>query len=113
MSQLIIPSSERKITHIGSRTLSGEMETVAIEDVGDKRIYHYAQRTDEITNSNELRRKEEDTTCRTGEFHQVASVPYVIWNLWETMGITADQRELRKAIERYGDTVKVTNKRVI
>ena len=112
MQIMIEPS--RSVTRLSAhRDISGEMQTVAIENVGDKSIYHYAQRTDEITNSNELRRKEEDRTCRTGEFHQVASVPYVIWNLWESIGITADQRELRKAIERHGDTVKVTNTRVI
>lgn len=77
-----------------------QMQTVRIEDVGDSRVYHYAQTTGYITNENE-RLRAEHVEDRKSEFRHRASVPLVVWNLWEGMGITSDQRELRKALMRH------------
>lgn len=89
-----------------------EMQTVAIENVGDKTIYRYAQTVGHILNSNEQERKE-GVNDNAKEFRKAASVPFVIWNLWETMGITNDQRELRKALQRHKDEYMTTEKRLI
>lgn len=114
MGQIIIPGqSNQRIELVSRHSLSGELETVAIEDVGDKRIYHYAQCTGYITNSNEQRRKDEPDWNRKSEMRQVAEIPNIIWQLWENAGITLDQRELRKAIMRHKDEYMVVEKRLI
>ncbi len=88
-----------------------EMQTVKIEHRGEQTIYHYAQAVAPILNDNERERIEGHND--RGEFRKAASIPMVVWNLWESMGIVNDQRELRKAIERHKNEYKTTEKRLI
>ena len=89
-----------------------EVNTVSVEHQGDKTIYRYAQDVSAICNGNEEERKECVNDGKS-EFRKVASIPMVVWNMWENMGITGNQRELRKAIERHRETLMTTNKRLI
>lgn len=89
-----------------------EMNTVAVEHQGDKTIFRYAQDVSAICNGNEEDRKNGVNDGKS-EFRKVASIPMVVWNIWETMGITADKKELRKAIERHKHELKTTDKRLI
>jgi hypothetical protein len=98
---------------VENRALTGELETVVIEDVGDKRIFHYAQQTGYILNDNERMRRENPDWDRNSELRQVAAIPDIVWNLWESMGITMDQKELRKAIMRHRDEYMVVEKNLI
>lgn len=100
------------VLHQGSIIDPYEMQTVAIENVGDKTVYRYAQMVGNILNNNERERKE-GLNDGSKEFRKTASVPDVVWNLWETMGITKDQRELRKALQRHKDEYMTTEKRLI
>lgn len=112
--ELIIPNS--KPVHmqlVDHRSLTGEMETVAITDIGNKRIFHYAQQTGYILNDNERMRRENPDWNRKREMRHVAAVPDAVWHLWETMGITLDQKELRKALMRHKDEYMVVEKRLI
>lgn len=115
MANIVAPNSVRNriqlVTH--RRDLTGEMETVAVEEVGDKRIYHYAQQTGDITNNNEQRRIDQPEWNRKREMRQVAAIPDIIWNLWESAGITLDQKELRKAIMRHKNEYMVVEKNLI
>ena len=90
-----------------------EMNTVAVEHRGDKTIYRYAQDVSAICNQNEEDRKEGNYEDRKSEFRKVASIPMVIWNMWENSGITQDKNELRRAIERHKHEFKTTEKRLI
>lgn len=114
-ASILIPSdTPSRIQLVQSpRDLTGGMQTVAIEDVGDKRYYHYAQPTGFITNDNERQRVENPDWNHNSEMRQVASIPNVVWQLWESMGITLDQKELRKAIQRHKDSLMVVDKRLI
>jgi hypothetical protein len=89
-----------------------EMRTVAIENVGDKTIYRYAQTVGGILNDNEQQRNE-CVNEGSKEFRKTASIPFVVWNLWENMGITKDQKELRKAIQRHKNEYMTVNKQII
>jgi len=89
-----------------------EMNTVGIQHVGDKTVYHYAQDVSEVCNQNEIDRKEGSFDSGK-EFRKVASVPMVIWNLWESMGIVGDQKALRKALQAHQDEYMTTDKRLI
>lgn len=102
-----------RIQLVDTRQLSGELETVAIEDIGDKRIFHYAQQTGGITNQNEDRRRESPDWDHNSEFRQVASVPLITWLLWESMGIVGDQKEMRKALMRHRNEFMVVEKTLI
>lgn len=115
MANIIIPGQFRQRINLidDPSQLTGELETVAIEDVGDKRYFVYSQRIDHIVNENEQRRKDNPDWNRNSEFRQVAEIPMHVWNLWETMGITADQKELRKAIMRHKDEYMVVEKNLI
>jgi hypothetical protein len=109
-----MPSLEpRRIQLVHTHELTGDMETVAIEDVGDKRIYHYAQQTGNITNSNEESRRDNPDWDRNSEFRQVASVPTIVWNLWENSGITENPKELRKALMRHKEEYMTVDKKLI
>ena len=112
---LLIPSSTPSKIHLieSPRNLSGEMECVTIEDVGNKRIFHYAQQTGFITNDNEQMRRDNPDWNRNSDFRQVAAIPLIIWNLWESAGITLDQKELRKAIMRHKDEYMTVEKQLI
>ena len=89
-----------------------EVNTVRIEHQSEQTIYHYTQEVSGILNDNE-RERIDGTYDGRSEFRKAASVPMVLWLDWEKKGITADQRELRKAIERHGLEVKTTNKKLI
>ena len=89
-----------------------EMNTVRIEHKGDQTIYHYAQDISAVQNNNEEERKD-GVNDNQKEFRKVASIPWVVWNMWENMGITQDQRELRKALERHRHELKTTEKKLI
>lgn len=110
---LIIPGESKRLQLVETRDLTGGFETVAIEDIGDKRIYHYAQQTGYILNDNERMRRDNPDWNRKRELRQVASVPQCIWELWETAGITMDQKELRKALMRHRDEYMVVEKNLI
>lgn len=112
---IIIPRQERSVTQIVERRqdLTGELETVSIEYVGDKQIFHYAQKTGYILNDNERRRLENPDWDRKRELRQVACVPDIVWNLWESMGIVYDQKELRKALMRHKNELMVVDKQLI
>lgn len=113
-SNILIPSQESTITRlVDPYSLSGDLETVAIEDVGDKRIFHYAQQTGNITNENEQRRLDNPDWNKNSDFRQVASVPMIVWNLWESAGITANPKELRKALMRHRNEYMVVEKKLI
>lgn len=113
-SGILIPGQESsRIELVHSRDLSGDLETVAIEDVGDKRIFHYAQRVDETLNSNEQRRNDNPDWDKESDFRQVAEVPLIVWNLWESMGITDSPKELRKALMRHKEKYMVVDKQLI
>lgn len=112
--QLIIPNSEpTRMQLVSHRDLTGAMETVAITDIGNKRIFHYAQQTGHILNDNERMRQDSPDWNRKSELRQVAAVPDNVWHLWETAGITLDQQELRKALMRHKDEYMVVDKKLI
>lgn len=113
--QILIPNTTPNRTQIVTRRadLTGELETVAIEDVGGKRIFHYAQQTGHILNENEQRRIDSPDWDRKSEMRQVAAIPDIVWNLWESMGITLDQKELRKCIMRHKHEYMVVEKNLI
>lgn len=112
--QILIPNQEpTRIQLVENRALTGELETVAITDVGNKRIFHYAQKTGYILNNNERMRQDNPDWNRKSEIRQVAAVPDIIWNLWESMGITMDQKELRKALMRHREEYMVVEKKLI
>lgn len=88
------------------------MNTVRMEHKGDATIYHYAQDISEVCNQNEIDRQAGSFDSGK-EFRKVASVPMVIWNLWESMGITQDPKELRKALQKHRDSLMTTDKKLI
>jgi hypothetical protein len=111
---ILMPSlAPSRIQLVQSHELSGDLETVAIEDVGDQRIYHYAQQTGHITNANEESRRENPDWDRNSDMRQVASVPLIVWNLWENSGITSDPKELRKALMRHKEEYMTVEKKLI
>lgn len=113
-SNTLIPDTEGKTIQLVDRyALTGGMETVAITDVGDKRIYHYAQQTGNITNDNAQRRNDNPDWDKKSEFRQAASVPMNVWLLWESTGITLDQKKLRKALMRHKEEYMVVDKNLI
>ena len=89
-----------------------EVNTVAIEHVGDNTIYKYRQTIGDILNNNEEERKE-GRNDNPSEWRKCASVPEVTWLVWESLGITADETELRKALERNRNELMTTNKKLI
>lgn len=89
-----------------------EMNTVAIEHIGDKTVYRYRQTVGDILNNNE-RERQECIHDSSSEFRKTASVPMVVWQLWENMGITGDQKELRRALQRHREEYMTTNKQII
>ncbi len=89
-----------------------EMQTVRLEHKGDTTVFHYAQDISAIQNNNETERKDCIHDGRS-EFRKVASIPDVKWNEWEKLGITQDQKALRKAIQLHKDELMTTNKRLI
>jgi len=110
---ILVPNQEStRIQLVETRDLSGDLETVAIEDVGDKRIFHYAQQTGVITNENERRRRDNPDWDHNSDFRQVAEVPLIVWQLWENLGITANQKELRKALMRHKDEFMIVYKKI-
>jgi hypothetical protein len=115
MPEIYIPGQSRsRINLIESpRDLSGDFETIAIEDIGDKRIFHYGQQTGMILNENERRRQDNPDWDHNSELRQVASVPMIVWNLWESMGIVGNQKELRKALMRHKNEYMVVEKQLI
>lgn len=86
--------------------------TVGVEHIGDKTIYHYAQDESAICNQNEIDRREGNFD-NGGEFRKTASVPMVVWNLWESMGITTDQKALRKQLMKYKERYMTTERNLI
>ena len=88
-----------------------EMNTVQMEHQGDKTIYHYAQDISDICNQNE---KDRETGAyeTNNEFRKVASVPMVVWQLWESLGITENPKELRKALQKHRASLMVTDKKI-
>ena len=89
-----------------------DVNTVAVENHGNQTVFRYAQDISGICNNNEAERKAGIHDGKS-EFRKVASIPMVVWNMWEQMGITGNKRELRKAIERHKDSLKTTDKRLI
>jgi len=114
LSHVIIPSEPSLIRLVERRQdLSGELEAIAIEDVGDRRVFHYGQTTGYILNDNERMRQDSPDWDRSTELRQVASVPNIVWELWDSMGITLDQKELRKALMRHKEELMTVDKRLI
>lgn len=89
-----------------------DMNTVGIEHQGDHTVYKYAQESSDILNRNEIARRE-GTFDNSKELRKVAEIPFVIWNMWEIAGITSDQNELRKAIQRHKLEYMTTEKQLI
>lgn len=89
-----------------------DLQTVRVDNVGDKTIYHYRQMVGNILNSNEQERIE-GRNDNAKEFRKVASVPLIKWNEWERMGITADPKALRKALQIHRHELMTTNKNLI
>ena len=114
MANIIIPNQEREIISLHDPySLSGDFEATHIEIVGDQKIYHYGQRVGDIMNDNEQRRNDSPSWNNQSEFRQVASVPAIVWNLWESVGITTDQKELRKALMRHKNEHMVVEQKLI
>lgn len=108
----VITNEEIFMPLLNPDEITGDLETVAISDIGDKRVYHYRQEVGGIMNDNEKRRQENPDWDRKSEFKQVAQVPMIIWNLWESMGITNNQKELRRALNRYQAEYMVVEKKL-
>lgn len=81
---------------------------------GDKVIFTHGQETKHILEENARRRKNSDEEWANSDpdMKQAASIPMVVWLLWESAGITKDKKQLLKAIERNKE-YKVTEKRLI
>jgi hypothetical protein len=111
--EILIPDKTPKTTQILlPHEISGEFETFAISDVGDKRVYHRTQMVGYILNANEQQRRDRPTFNRKSELPHVARVPSIIWDLWESAGITSDQNELRKALMRHKDEYMVVEQEI-
>ena len=89
-----------------------DVNTVGIHHQGDKTIYTYKQDVSEICNQNEIDRKEGNFDTK-GEFRKVADVPMLVWNLWESMGITQDEKALRRALQKHKLEYMTTEKNLI
>lgn len=57
----------------------------------------------------ELRKKSDEHWAKGKEFKHVARIPGSLYALWESMGITKDEGEFKKALERNG-YCKITKK---
>lgn len=115
MSNIIIPGREepRTVQILTPEEFTGGFETYAITDTGKERIYHRRQTVGFILNDNERQRRDVPDWNRNSDVRQVASVPFLIWDLWESAGITEDPKELRKALMRHKDEHMIVEKKLI
>lgn len=89
------------------------MKLIGLKEDGDKLIITHGQDTTSILKNNYEARKHTNEVWKHGkDIKQVASIPFVVWLLWESCGITKDPIELLKAIERNKE-YKVVDKRLI
>ncbi len=94
-------------------TTASELTLIDIEEEGDKIKFTHGQEIREYLEDNKEARKYTDENwkaCKT--MKRVGSIPFAVWLLWESMGITNDPKELLKALERNPE-FKTTEKRLI
>lgn len=90
-----------------------ELKLIGLKAEKDKLKVIHGQDIAVILRDNyEARKHTEEVWSQGKDLKQVASIPYVIWLLWESAGITRDPVELLKAIERNSD-LKVVDKRLL
>ena len=90
-----------------------ELRIIGLEAEGDKLKVTHGQETKSILlNNQEARKYTNEVWAQGKDLKQVASVPFVVWALWEACGITKDPKELLKAIERNKEW-KVVDKQLI
>jgi hypothetical protein len=113
MVELLIPNKTPKtLTLLSPHEITGDFETVAISDVGDQRLYHRRQTIGGILNGNERQRIDAPKWDRNRSLRHVARVPWIIWDLWESTGITRDEKELRKALMRHKDEYMIVEQEI-
>lgn len=89
------------------------MGIIGLRGEKDKLIITHGQEISDILRDNYEARNHTDEVWKQGkDIKQIASVPFVVWLLWESCGITKDPVELLKAIERNKE-YKVVDKRLI
>jgi hypothetical protein len=102
MHDILIPNKTPETTIILSpQEVTGGFETVAVSNVGDKRLYHRRQTVGGILNAIERQKLHQPKWDSNRSLRHVACVPELVMDLWDSMGITADDKEFRKALMRH------------
>ena len=88
-------------------------QIIGITDTPDKIAVTWGQTVGRILNRNEADRRNSDENWEKDEdIKLVGRIPRSIWMLWKEAGITEDEKELEKALERNPE-YKTTEKRLI
>lgn len=96
-----------------SELVLAKPKIVGITTTPEKMRVDFAQRTGTILNRNEQDRKNSDDNWKKDEdIKLVGRVPRIVWMLWQQLGITEDENELARALERNSE-YKTTEKRLI
>jgi len=85
-------------------------QIIGINQTSEKLQVAWGQRVGSILNQNEIsRRNSAENWKRDEDIKHYARIPRIVWMLWQSLGITEDEKELDKAIERNA-ALKVTEK---
>lgn len=90
-----------------------DLELIDIQEDKDKIKYIHGQDITPYLEDNYENRKYSDEHWKASkDMKRVGSIPWAVWLLWESVGITNDPKELLKALERNPE-FKTTEKRLI
>lgn len=90
-----------------------ELELIDIEEKDDKiKLVHGQDITEYLKDNYEDRKYSDENWGACDTMKRVGSVPWAVWLLWESLGITENPKELLKALERNPE-FKTTEKRLI
>lgn len=81
-------------------TDDGKVEVISTQDVESN-----------LLDCNDIRNNEDVSKRQKSEFYRYASIPCIIWEKFEKMGITKDSKRLLKEIETNYPYFKTTNLR--
>lgn len=80
---------------------------------GKNLIFTHVQDCSDIFADNyEMRKRSDERWAACKEMKHVASIPCVLWFEWEKLGITRDDKALKKAIQLYRYEVMTTKKQI-
>lgn len=97
----------------GDVSAPGSLMLYGARFAGDKIICTHVQQVGDILNDNERMRIDTgENWDKSEDLKLAARIPFSVYFLWESIGITQDPKELAKALERNPE-YKTTDKRLI